>query len=860
MWKPLSLLLFFVGLFNSYSQEIKVYGTIMTREKVAVSYANIIISDGAEPSKPITFGYSDQEGKFSFTVPYGITILKINVSAIGFQEKSISLNVEESLSKDIILEESITSLEEVVLKARPKGDTLNLGIHDMNLTDDKTLRDMLNKTDGIIISREGGIMYRGKQIDKILINGKEVFIKQNKIALDNLDYDMMKSVQVIDNYKDRFAIDFNPIRDPVINVETKDEFKGILKAEAEVGYGFDNKYNLTGKGFLFSDKLNAFITSNTTNTGEIVFNQKDISAPIIDYSTNVLRNYLQPFFIEDFQTSKNFVSNTSLTLRKEAEKNKSGLVVYYGNTQIEREVIRNTFLGENKVETSRTNNNQNGNFISGTANFSAKLSKNTVFENKLSTLALWYKDMTQNLDTVFSPIPTSFNLFTKNTPRSLALSNELQITKLLTETKALDLELNYYYENDKRDLDTQQLNVSSSQIVQIEDFSKNYFSALSRLKFDLKPVYFNVGLGVSYNQEKGKLIFENDFLPNVELERKITIAEIPFNINGSIGKLDYSLSAVPTLIHTDELGVRDEIKSSNRLTYNFETQNNLILSWKRNYRFFNLNSLYDTIVRAFNVRVINDQVSIEDYTTSNVTSLEWNNNNVARNKQINFKYEFTRDQNVLLTVLDSISNNTFFYANQVFESRNTHLVDLSGRKGFYFSPSYHLIYFGADLYLRREDYPTITNLENVEAKSMTWEPALNLTFRPRGFLIREASNQLKWNNYTFSIDEEEVNSQSILTNILTVEGTQKKIDWEFDFIYQVYNVNSTKFDVPDFNLSVKYRQSDKLSFSLSGRSLFTLFDLNNFNFVNTQSNGNILTQTFTSNNLGYLLFNTSFKL
>jgi hypothetical protein len=242
------------------------------------------------------------------------------------------------------------------------------------------------------------------------------------------------------------------------------------------------------------------------------------------------------------------------------------------------------------------------------------------------------------------------------------------------------------------------------------------------------------------------------------------------------------LSAVPTLIHTDELGVRDEIKSSNRLTYNFETQNNLILSWKRNYRFFNLNSLYDTIVRAFNVRVINDQVSIEDYTTSNVTSLEWNNNNVARNKQINFKYEFTRDQNVLLTVLDSISNNTFFYANQVFESRNTHLVDLSGRKGFYFSPSYHLIYFGADLYLRREDYPTITNLENVEAKSMTWEPALNLTFRPRGFLIREASNQLKWNNYTFSIDEEEVNSQSILTNILTVEGTQKKIDWEFDFI------------------------------------------------------------------------------
>lgn len=859
MCKLLSFILFALIFSNAKGQENEISGFVTHINDSPIPYANIIVSDDTENPQPITFGYSDQEGKFSIVVPIEITNIIINVSAIGFLEKSISLEVKNSQSIKIILEESITSLEEVVLKVRPKGDTLNLGIHDMNLTNDKTLRDILNKTDGIIISREGGIMYRGKQIDKILINGKEVFIKQNKIALDNLDYGIMKNVQVIDNYIDRFAIDFNPIRDPVINVETKDEFKGILKAEAEVGYGYDNKYNLTGKGFLFSDKLNAFITSNTTNTGEIVFNQKDISAPIIDYSTNSLKNFLFPFFIEDFQTIKNFVSNSSLTLRKEAEKSKSGLVVYYGNTQIKRKVVRNTFLGENLVESSRTNNDQNGSFISGTANFNAKLSENTVLENKLSTLALWYRDINQNLDTVFSTIPTSFNLLTENTPRSLALSNELQITKLLTETIALDLELNYYYENDKRDFDTQQLNGPSSQIVQIEDFLKNYFSALSRFKFDLKPVYFNVGLGVSYTQEKGELVFENDSFSNDELTRKITIAEIPFNINGSVGKLDYSFSAVPTLIHTDKLGVRDEIKSSNRLTYNFETQNNLILSLKRNYRFFNLNSLYNTIVRAFNIRVINDQVEIEDYTTSNVASLEWNNNNVARNKQINLKYEFTQDQNVLQTVLDSISNNTFFYANQVFESRNTHLINLSGRKGFYFSPSYHLIYFGADLYLRREDYSTISNQENVEAKSMTWEPAFNITWRPREFFIREASNQVKWNDYTFSIDGEEVNSQSVFTNTLTVEGTQKKLDWEFDLVYQVYNVDDNKFDVPDLNLQLRYNQSDRLSFSLRGRSILTLFKLNAFNFVNTSSNGNILTQTFTDNNLGYLIFNTSFK-
>jgi hypothetical protein len=849
------MLLIFSSLF---SQEVKISGHIKSSNNQPIPYVNVIVSK-TENSQPITFGYSNEEGEFSVMIPEGLEAIMINVSSIGFQEQSLRLNIKETKYVEIILEDSVTSLDEIVIKARPKGDTLNLGIHDMNLTDDKTLRDMLNKTDGIIISRDGGIMYRGKQINKILINGKEVFLRQNKIALDNLDYRIMKSVQVIDNYKDRFAIDFNPIRDPVINVETKDEFKGILKAEVEFGLGYDDKYNFTGKGFLFSDKLNAFITSNTTNTGEIVFSQKDISAPIVDYSTNALRNYLQPFFIEDFQTRKNFVSNTSLTLRKEAEKNKSGLVLYFGNTQIERDVSRQTFLGENLIESSLTNNVQNGNFISATTNFNAKLSENSVFENKLSTLLLWYDDLTQNLDTVFSPNPTGFNLLTENSPKSLAISNELKITKLISEKKAIDFELNYYYEGDKRDFETQQNDIPLSEIKQVEDFSKNYVAALSKFKYDLNPVYLNIGLGLSHNQEEGELMFENDFLTEDNLTRSITTIETPISISGSYKNLDYSFSGSPALIYTDEKGIREEIKSLNKLTYNFETQNNLILSWKRNYRFYDLNSLYDTIVRGFNIRVINDGINAEDYTTTNLTSLEWNNNNVSRNKQINLKYEFIKDKNILQSVLDSVSSNIFFYANQIFPDRTTHLIDMSGRKGFYFSPSYHLIYFGASFYIRNDDYPTISNQEEVDATSLTLQPAFNLTFRPRGFLIREASNQLKRNDYAFFINGEEINSQSVLTNTFTVEGTEKKIDWEFDFIYQFYNINGNKFDVPDVNLSIKYRQSDKLSFSLSGRSLLTLFDFNDFNFANTQSNGNILTQTFTNNNLGYLLFNTSFN-
>jgi hypothetical protein len=845
--------------FVTYAQQKEISGTIKNIEDKPVPFANIVVND-TTPAQPITFGHSDKAGDFTLKIPKDITMVIMNITAIGYREKSIPIKMDTVQSLEIYMEISVTPLDEVVVKTRRSTDTVNLDIHSMNLTADKTLRNMLNKTDGIIISDDGGISYQGKQINKVLINDKEVFVNQNKVALDNLNYEIMEDVQIINNYKDRFTIDFSRIRDPVINIKTKPQFKGVLKGEFDLGYGLKNKYNLKGKGFFFSDKLNAFTTSNTNNTGEIDLNQKDVAIAINKRGSNTLRNLLYPFFIEDYQVKKNFISNNSLTMRRESKKSKVGMVVYYGDMNVEREIGTNIFIADTLIKKTSLEDTENGNFISANANYNIIISPKTVLENVFSTLLVKHQRYRNTVDTVFFPSPTYFSVHTINDPSSLSLANALKITHLFSEDKALDFDVDYYYEKNSIDFQTRLKNNNTPDIFQTEKFTKSYFSTHGNIKLRFEKSFLKLGIGLSQNREKGNLEFKNRTNGNDTQDRQIMTAQMPISLQGSIKKLDYSLSATPTLIHTEEIGNRGFLKMANRLTYNFETQNNLVLRLNRGYRFYDLNSLYDTVVRAYNNRIVNVGDKTNQYAVTDNASLGWFNNNVARSKSFHLTYEYSRQQNFLQGILESISSNIFYYTNLVFNRKNTHTFDAGANKGIYFGKKYHRLDIGGNLKYLENYYPTIVSGEKARANNKILEPAFNVGLRPRNYLIREITNQLKWNYLSFHINGEKINQQSLLTNTFTIEGTENKIDWLFDIEYRLYNTKQENFSFADCNLSVQYNLSDKLSFSVAGRSLLTLFKLNDFNFVTTFSDGNTLTQITTNNNIGYLLLSTSIKL
>ncbi|PTX59835.1 carboxypeptidase-like protein [Kordia periserrulae] len=861
MWKQLSVFLFFVGIFCSYGQK-EISGVIKNSKGESVPFANVVVKDSTETQKPITYAYSDNEGNFTLEISAKIKQIIISVTGIGYKEKITVVQVN-NLTKPlvIIVEESLTELETVVLKAKKQTDTLNIDTESMNLSKESTLRDMLNKTEGVILGEEGAISYQGKQINKILINGKEVFINQNTVALDNLNYEIMENVQIIDNYKDKFTLDFKRIRDPVINIETKSQFKGVLKTQINLGYGFKDKYRLNGKGFFFSDKLNVFATSHTNNTGTKQLSEKDVSAAVRRYATEELNKILYPFFVEDYQTTRNFVTNNSLTLRWQGLNSKSGVVLYHGNINTKRDVEYNTFIGDTLLNKSNLRNTDNGNFLSATANYSRILSPKTVLQNVLSTVAIDFKKENNNIDSIFVSNTTFLQEQAQYNPKNFTLNNALKITHLLGDNTAFNTNLDYYYEKNTKDFETRLTNIDVEDVFQQGSSTKNYIRGLVNFNFRFKKATLNTGLAINNNNEKGNLALVNNINTNSELERNITTVESIVSLNGSIKDLDYGFSVIPSLIFTQNTRVREFLKMSHFLKYNFEAQNNLIIRVKHNYEFYQLNALYDTIVRNFNNRIVNENgnENLERFSVKDEVSLSWFNSNVARSKNINFEYRYTQEQDFLQSVLDSISDNIFYYSNSVFDKKQAHTIRAGAKKGVYLGSSYHRLDIGGGFNFRASRYTTRFNSQNARANSNLWEPSFKVSFLPRKFFIKEISNNIKWNNLTFKINGDDITKQSITTNTFMVKGHSDKINWQFDFDYTFYDINDDRFNVPDCNLSLKYDVSDKLSFSLEGRSLLTLFELNNFNFANTLSEGNTLTQVRTENNLGYLILYTSFK-
>ena len=680
MWRQFSFF-FLTCIFCSYGQQKEIHGTIKNIEGNPIAFANIVVQDTTEAKKVITYGYSKEKGSFVLEIPSNIMKVLINVTAIGYQEKTIVVKLIQEQPINIILEESITQLSEVVVKVRKVTDTLNIDTDDMNLSKESTLREMLKKTDGVIVGDEGGISYQGKQINKVLINGKEVFINQNKVALDNLNYEIMNNVQIIDNYKDKFTLDFKRIRDPVINIQTKSKFKGVLKTQADIGYGFKGKYGLNGKGFFFSDKLNAFATTHTNNVGKKELSEKDVSASVKNYATEELNNILYPFFIEDYQTTKSFVSNSSLTLRWQGLNSKSGFIFYHGNILAERKTSYSTFIADTLIRKRELKNIEKGNFVSATANYSHILSPKTVLQNVLSVIGIGFQQKNESVDTLFVPNTTFFKEQVEDVPENLSISNNLKITHLLNENKAFNFNLDYYYEKDSKYFETKLTNIDVQDILQQGLFFKKYLRAQGNFNFRLRKTTFNAGISVSKNNEKGSIDFLSNTHENSKLKRNVLEIEAPLSLDGSIKKIDYSFSVTPTIIYTQNTDNRRFLKMTNSLTYNFEAQNNLSLRMSHDYQFYDINSLYDTIVKSYNHKVINNsKKNIEQYSVKDEVFFSWFNSNVAQSKNIYAIYRYSQEKDFLQSILDSISNNVFYYSNRVFDKNKTHTVSAGGKK------------------------------------------------------------------------------------------------------------------------------------------------------------------------------------
>lgn len=136
------------------------------------------------------------------------------------------------------------------------NDTLDYNASAFKTKADANVEELLKKLPGVEVDRAGNIKAQGENVSKVLVDGKEFFGSDPKVATRNLPADAIKKVQVFDRKSD--AAEFTGIddgsREKTINLNLKEDKKKGYFGDVLAGGGTNERYKASAKLYRFRPK------------------------------------------------------------------------------------------------------------------------------------------------------------------------------------------------------------------------------------------------------------------------------------------------------------------------------------------------------------------------------------------------------------------------------------------------------------------------------------------------------------------------------------------------------------------------------------------------------------------------------
>lgn len=281
MKKILCILLFFVA--NFTFAQIKLEGVVKDSLNNPLELANVIAIN-KETSALESYSITDALGKYKLALGKNATY-KIQVSYIGLKNLEETLSTKESdMVKDFQLKDGNT-LDAVELTyempVTVKGDTLIYNADSFKNGSERKLEDVLVKLPGVEINENGQIEVEGKVVNKLMVNGKDFFDGDTKLATKNIPSNAVDKVQVLRNYAEvgQLRSVSNNQDNVAINIKLKEGKENFWFGNVTAGSGAspDNElYLFQPKLFYYSPKYTINFIGDLNNIGEVALSRRDI--------------------------------------------------------------------------------------------------------------------------------------------------------------------------------------------------------------------------------------------------------------------------------------------------------------------------------------------------------------------------------------------------------------------------------------------------------------------------------------------------------------------------------------------------------------------------------------------------------
>ncbi len=233
----------------------------------------------ARDSSLIKITTADKLGRYSFTdVKSAKYILQTSYVGYATQCRNITVKTASLTVDPIVLQESSIMLKEATVVGiktpiKVMEDTVEYNADSYKTQPNAVVEDLLKRLPGVEVDNEGKITANGKEVSKILVDGRDFFSDDPTVASRNLPVDMVDKLQVVDRKSDlaRLTGVDDGEDETVINLTVKKGMKNGWFGTVEGGYGTDDRYKASFNVNRFWNDNQMTFLGNFNNVNELGF-------------------------------------------------------------------------------------------------------------------------------------------------------------------------------------------------------------------------------------------------------------------------------------------------------------------------------------------------------------------------------------------------------------------------------------------------------------------------------------------------------------------------------------------------------------------------------------------------------------
>ncbi len=274
------IILFFT--LPTMAQQTTLKGYLFDEKGNPLMYATAVLLH-PEDSTLAYYGITNTQGVFEIkNINTGKYIFQ--ASYIGYQSiyKSLDFPLSGNNLGVIAMKPSVQNLNEVQINAERipiliKKDTVEYNAASYKTKPDAVVENLLKNLPGVEVDRAGNIKAQGEGVQKVLVDGKEFFGDDPKVATKNLPSDAIEKVQIFNKKSEETeltGIDDGSYQ-KTINLILKDGKKNAYFGDIMAGGANDERYQTGAKLYRFTRKSQFAALGMFNNINKFGFSFKD---------------------------------------------------------------------------------------------------------------------------------------------------------------------------------------------------------------------------------------------------------------------------------------------------------------------------------------------------------------------------------------------------------------------------------------------------------------------------------------------------------------------------------------------------------------------------------------------------------